>query len=286
MEFDFLTGEILSAIKKIDSDKLYEIRLRKNFPIIVNYGGKRFYLKENGVFSTRNNALICSEKTIERIIQLITEYSVYAFNDKLKKGFITTKNGIRIGVAGECVYGDGLVTIKNISSLNIRIPHIIVGASNSFFSKIHDKNCFYNTLILSPPFCGKTTVLKDVAQKINDHFNKSILILDERGEFKQVTGENIDAIVYADKLYGFEYGIRSMSPEIIITDELSSKEDWNCVLLAVRSGIKIIASCHAGGIFDLKNKINFSNVFDRYVVLKSGFFGQVDGVFDNSFIAV
>lgn len=283
MDFDFFTSDIKSAIQKTDMDKLYEIRLRKNFPVIVNYAGKRFYLSISGISSTTKTALICYESTIERIMQNITEFSVYAFNDKIKKGFITTKEGIRIGVAGECVYGDELITIKNISSLNIRVPHIISGASNGFFSKIHDRTDFFNTLIISPPFCGKTTVLKDVAKKINDHFIKNILILDERGEFGRVKGENIDVIEYSDKLYGFEYGIRSMSPEILITDELSTKKDWDFASRAINSGVKVIASCHAGSLSDLQQKDLFSNLFDRYVVLKKGVFGQVESVYDNCF---
>ena len=142
---------------------------------------------------------------------------------------------------------------------------------NPFFEKICNERNLFNTLIISPPFCGKTTVLKDLAIKINGLNLGSILIIDERAEFENVQGINIDKILYSDKLYAFEYGVRSMSPSIVITDELVTKNDWLCAKKATDCGVKIIASCHAASIDDVKRKDYFiENVFERYVVLLSG----------------
>ena len=287
MEYTFLTDRIAKSLDKICTDKLYEIRFRCGFPVSINYEGKKFFLTENGISIYWNSAIICDQLLINSIIDNITEYSIYAFNERIKKGFLPLKNGVRVGVAGECVYDEKLITVKNINSLNVRIPHEVSGSSDCFFDNIINSGDFYNTLIISPPFCGKTTILKDVAKKINAFYNKNILIIDERGEFNNITGVNIDSIKYSDKLYAFDCGIRSMSPDIIITDELIGVDDWQCVFNAVNSGIKIISTCHAASIEEVLNKKFFkSGVFDRYIVLKKGRFGELSYIFDKNFNSI
>ena len=284
MDFDFLTERIANAISKINTETLYEIRLRNGFFISANYGGKKCFVGDSGITFYENAAIKCDLSLINSIIDNLTEYSVYAFNESIKKGFLPSKYGIRVGIAGECVFDEKLLTIKNIESLNIRIPHEIVGSSDSFFDSIKNDGDFYNTIIISPPFCGKTTVLKDVARKINAFYNKNLLIIDERGEFNVVKGSNIDSIRFSDKLYAFDYGIRSMSPDVIITDELSSINDWLCAYRAANSGIKIISTCHAASIDEIRKKDYFKpDVFERYVVLKKGRFGELSGIYDKDF---
>lgn len=285
MDLYFLPDSIIECLEKIDLNKLYEIRLRENYSVSIVYDNKRYFLGKNGLCEYENLSYKCDKELIEQVIERLTEYSVYAFNDKLKKGFLTSKNGIRIGVAGECVYDKELVTIKNPTSLNVRIPHEINGCSQAVFPFIKNKNGIYNTLLLSPPFCGKTTLLKDLAKTLNKYYKKSILIIDERGEFSSVSGVNIDVIKYCDKSYAFNYGIRSLSPEIVITDELQGQADWDFIKESVNSGVQILASCHAGNIIELKNKDFFNDsLFERYVVLsKNGEMGKIEGVFDKEF---
>lgn len=284
MEYSFLTEMIAEPLEKIDTDKLYEIRFRCGFPISVNYKGKKFFLCENGITIYEKTAITCDINLINSIIDNLTEYSIYAFNERIKKGFLPSKNGIRVGIAGECVFDEKLLTVKNINSLNVRIPHEVPGSSDCFFDEIKNSGEFFNTLIISPPFCGKTTVLKDISKRINDYYNKNILIIDERGEFSSIKGKNIDTITYSDKLYAFNCGIRSMSPDIIITDELSGEDDWRCVYNAVNSGIKIISSCHAESIEEVKNKKFFKGgVFERYVIFKKGRFGELSCVLDKNY---
>lgn len=271
------------ALKKINTDKLSEIRLRKDFPVRCKYFFKKRYLGDEGITLFEDKAIVCTEEDIRYIINKVTEFSVYAFNDRIKQGFITVGNGVRIGIAGECVCEkDEIITIKNISSLNIRIPHEIIGCSKKIFKYIYEDGLLNNVLIVSPPSLGKTTILKDIARSINEKFDYSILILDERGEFENIKGVNIDKISYSDKLYGFNYGIRTLSPDIVITDELSTETDWECVKNAVNSGVKIMASCHGKCITDLIGKKGFSSdYFDRIVVLEnSDMPGVIKSVYD------
>lgn len=286
---DFLPVEIAYPLAFIEKDKLFGLRLRIGYPIIVYCNKGEGYLSKNGFSSYKEPSIICNEKHIDYILKMVTEHSLYAFNEQIKNGFITTEKGVRIGLSGECVFdNDKILTLKNITSMNIRIPHFISGCAKNVLPYIITDRTILDTLIISPPFCGKTTFLKDIAFHINNTLSKSIMIIDERGEFSEVSGINIDKIKYSDKLYAFDYGIRSLSPDIVITDELSSSSDWECVKKAKNSGVNIIASCHAENITDLQDKDFFKfNLFLRYIVLKNyrkeGAFGQVSKIYDGGF---
>lgn len=261
MILNFLPYKFLSQLNGLNLNDITEVRLKVGYPICVVVDGQRVI---------KGGQIICTEYDVKSIIASITENSLYAYNEQLKNGFLTTKEGVRIGVAGECVFhNDRIVTIKNISSLNIRVPHIIRRCADNYVQNIVDENeNVFNSLIIAPPSYGKTTLLKDISLTLNERLSEQILIIDERGEFDNITGINIDKISYSDKLYAFSYGLRSMSPSIIITDELSSESDWNCVLDAVNSGVKIIASCHGNSIDDVKNKRFFKNhLFERYFTI-------------------
>lgn len=287
MELSFLPTEIKSAISRIDNNNLYEIRLRTGFAVSVNIKGKKHFLSKNGVCKKDKDSIICTDNHIKEIICNVTEHSIYAYNDCLKNGFLTTKIGVRIGVAGEVVYAaDKPLTIKNISSLNLRIPHFIKDCSGFLYKYLkNEQSELNNLLIISPPTCGKTTILKDLALKINDCNDYQVLIIDERGEFAEVRGKNIDSVKYCDKSYAFNYGLRSLSPNVVVTDELSGQADWQCVYNAVNSGVKIIASCHADGIKTVRNNAHFiGGVFDIYAVLKNkSFAGEVVKLYDKDF---
>lgn len=265
MDLTFLPKHYVDFINLFGVDKLYEIRIRLGFPLKINYNNK---------FYTSNNKFICTSFDINHIISLTTEKSVYAYNDFIKQGYITTKNGIRIGLSGECVFeGENIITIKNFTSLNVRIPHEIKDCSKEIFPYVCTESLL-STLIISPPFYGKTTILKDLTRKLNETNKFSILLVDERGEFEKINGENVDKIKYSNKKYAFSYGIRSLSPHVIITDELSGENDWFCVKNAIFSGVKVIASCHGKDLEEIKSKDYFIKVFDRYVVLNDK--GQAD----------
>ncbi len=283
MNLDFLPKKFYYAISKLDFDKLYHIRLRAGFAVTIIYDSQKLFLGQGGVTLSTNNAIVCDTNDINEIIVNVTERSLYAFNEKIKQGYINTKSGIRIGLLGECIFDKGqIITIKNINGLSIRIPHEIVGAANLVVEKVVCNNEVYNSLIVSPPGYGKTTILKDLTKQLNYKYKYSILIIDERGEFLNISGENIDAIRYSDKLFAFNYSIRSIAPEIVITDELCTIEDWNAVKFCANCGVKVIASCHGKDIDDVINKdFYIKNVFDRYIILDSGNApGQLLNVYD------
>lgn len=288
MDFSFLPEKFYQALNLCDTDELYEIRFRKDFPVQLKGYGETFYMCNTGKTLLKSEAIYCKSEDIKEIINVVTEHSLYAFNEEIKQGFITTGNGIRIGLAGECVYDtQTLLTVKNVSSLNIRIPHEIKNCSEEIFNRVFTDK-LRSVLIISPPSKGKTTILKDLIRKINGNYSASVLVIDERGEFSRITGENLDFIRRSDKLYAFGTGVRAMAPELIVTDELCGERDWECAKSAADSGVKILASIHGGDINDIRNKKNFiDGIFERYVVLKrDGLPGIIDKIYNEEFKVV
>lgn len=268
MDLEFLPQKILTHINLLDFDLITEIRIRTNYGVLIQYNGEYKFLSKNGLTNSSKSAIICYSNDIDNIINYITENSFYAFNDQIKQGFLTTKNGIRIGIAGDCVFENNkIITIKNIFSLNIRIPHKVKGCANKILEHI-TRNGINNSLIISPPGCGKTTILKDLAFSLNDRFSYQILLIDERGEFSNVNGENIDKISYSNKYFAFVNGIRALSPQIIMVDELIGRGDWQCVKDAINCGVKIIATIHGENIEDIFAKKYFCpQIFDKYFLV-------------------
>lgn len=292
--------EIISS--KLNYSKIYEIRMRSEKPIMINYSGKFYFLSPEGLTNDEDNAIICENKIIETIILRASNHSIYSVNDDIKKGFITISGGIRIGICGDLVFENGVVkTIKNFSSLNLRFPHEIKNCSLNAFNYIVNNNEILNTLIISPPSSGKTTFIRDLCFQIsNNNLPLNLLLLDERNEISATingvnqmdVGKRTDILLYSTKKIGFENGIRSMAPDVILTDELGNREDLDAVIYACFSGVNIIASTHAKDISDLKNKANFNEIlskkiFKRYIVLSSrNGPGTYEGIFDENFIRI
>lgn len=297
--YKILPNEITNVIsKRLNPDRVYELRLRTNKPVIVNYGGNFYYLSSKGVKDSVSESIVCSESDISNIVIKASEYSLYAVNDNICNGYITIKGGVRVGLAGEIVWEqDSIRTIKNFSSLNIRIPHEIFGCAQ----KVYEYSCekeLKNTLIISPPGGGKTTLLRDLARLIgNANPITNILLVDERNELAAVyngvaqldIGAHTDVISNCSKKFAFSQGIRAMRPDIIVTDELFGDTDISAIEYACASGVCVIASVHATDHVDLINKPGFESVirkrlFKRFVNLSSRHGpGTFDGIYDENF---
>ncbi len=295
MLYDLFVGEILNGIHNLDIKYLTEIRLRVGLPIVIEISGKRCYLASYGMTDSLNSAIICDRSTIDRVVSIASNNSIHTINDQLVNGYIVYRGGIRIGVAGEFVYvNDKIKTIKNIQALNIRVPHEVKGCSLRAIDNIVHNGRIYNTLVISPAGAGKTTFIRDLAKQILRLQPKSnVLIVDERCE---ITGVNNGNVAFADmncdilsncaKDYAFSNGIRSLRPDVIVTDELSIA-DLPAVEYAMTCGVKVIATIHASSLIDLKNKPQICDIldkhlFDRFVLLGSTP-GEYNGVYDANF---
>ena len=269
--FDFLPLKIKYPLSRLKSEDLYEIRLRAGRPVSVRYGMKNFFLSPEGVSAENSRGVTVTEGEIADAILSFCERSVYAYADKIRGGFITLAGGERVGLCGECVIENGKISnIKNISSINIRIPHAVKGCADKITE--HFSGGIKNTLIVSPPGSGKTTIVRDIAEKISSEYGANVLVCDERNEIFPLmsSADTVDCIKYGRKKYAFENGIRAMSPDVIVTDEIIGEEDAAAVYTASESGVKVIATAHGSDAKKFLSRGEYAilkGVFDLLVTL-------------------
>lgn len=280
---DLLSTFLFEAISStFNLNFVYEIRLRNNCPVVVNFAGKTYVVLDK----TSKQALICTKKDITHCLSVATENSLYAFNNQIKQGFITCKDGLRLGLAGEHVLNkdNQLETLKNINSINIRIPHQIKNCAHLALTFMLDGG-LKNTLIIAPPGAGKTTFLRDIAyslSKVNSTKILNVLIVDERFEIANAyngtptldVGNFADVISGTTKEYAFCQGIRTLKPDVIICDELISKADAFAAKNAINSGVRVIATIHGENVKSVLNKSEFAfmieeKLFERIIVLSN-----------------
>ena len=277
---EFLPTNIKDGLAHVNLQSLYEIRLRAEKPTTVNYAGKYRYLGPYGLTERTENAIRCTVNDIADCVYRAGNYSVYSVEEQLKQGFLTANDGERLGLAGEYVFEKGQpLTIRNFTSLCIRVPHEIVGCSTGIYTScMRDK--IRSLLIMSPPGLGKTTILRDLSRILSNKTEKNLLICDERGEISAGNvGDSCDVMKFADKKTAFESGVRAMRPDIIITDELSAAD---CMVLekAVSAGIIVFASAHFLEMQYVSSP--FLGLFERYVLLDTNELGKIRGIYDET----
>lgn len=275
---EFLPESIKNALKYVNSKYLYELRLRVNKPVMVNYEGNYTYLGEYGLTDSPQKAIRVTAEEIEAIVYVAGKFSVYSVEEQIKRGFLTAEGGERIGLAGEFVFEKGqALAAKNFTSLCIRVPHEIIGAGQEVYEK-----CFHgglkSALIASPPGQGKTTILRDLCRLISQKTRKNVLICDERGEISSgEIGDTTDVYTFADKQTAFEAGIRAMRPDVLVCDELSAF-DLIAVKRAIDGGVKVVASAHIRSKEYLSTEAK--ELFERFVFLSEKTIGKVDKIYD------
>ena len=284
-------------LNKTPIEKITEIRIRLSKKIIISIGPKSYYLSEDGLTGNEVKAITVEKTLIDEILKKSCENSVYAYNDQMKNGFLTVYGGIRIGLSGEAVYEKGNVKIfKNINSLAIRIPHEVKGCSLPVMPFLVKKR-FLNTLIVSPPGGGKTTLIRDIIYQMSQKsYSFNVLLVDERFEIANSfngqplldVGNFCDVLSGTNKSYAFENGIRNLKPDIIATDEISNSKDYDSILYASSCGVSILASIHANNIEDLKQKNDFekllnNKVFSRFIILSQNDYpGKIEAIYDEN----
>lgn len=225
-----------------------------------------------------------THEDIIQIMQKACNYSLYAYDKEISQGFITLQGGHRIGFVGRAIYENNqLISIDNFNALNIRLAKQIANADEFILPHITYNGKFCSSLIISPPGIGKTTLLRELTKHLSDGtpINRSykICLIDERNEISACVngtpqfdvGKRTDIFYSIDKSEGIMISIRSMSPEIIVTDEISTEADIYTIKKALLSGVKVLASAHGDSIKDIFEKlpqITTINAFEKYVLIQ------------------
>lgn len=288
---DYLDRNIYDLIiKSFSFNDITEIRLRVNAKIIIVIKSKKYFLKDD-----RGEYVFATKDMLENFIVKCSENSLYAYNENIINGYITLPKGIRVGLCGKVVTdGNKIITIKEFQSVNIRIPHFVKNCSLPVYDLLVADEV-KNTLIISSPGSGKTTFLRDIVFQMAQHnLAQNILIADEREEICSVQqgeaqidlGDFCDIYSNCNKAFAFKNGIRSMRPDVIVTDELDLDRDLECLVEATNCGVKVMATIHAKNLEQLKMKNGFERVlkekfFERFVVLScDNGVGTINQVFD------
>ncbi|MBR2705172.1 MAG: AAA family ATPase [Clostridia bacterium] len=281
-----LPQELVNLIIKHNSKRIEEIRIRCGRQVILNMGNIEVVLKHT-----------INQNEIIKILQNMCSNSIYAYQNQIINGFITLPGGNRVGISGNVVCNEGKVSnISHIYSLNIRIAHEIDGASKDILGYILDtkNNSILNTLIVSPPGCGKTTIIRDIAKNISNGIPEinfrgiDVCIIDERNEIASLcngmtyndVGIRTDIIDNISKNIGIRMAVRSMAPKVIISDEIGNTNDADAVNYAVCSGVKCLFTAHGSCMDNLMknkelNRIISLKLFERIIFLDQNVKGKV-----------
>lgn len=264
---------------------IQEIRLRRDKPVIIHKMDGEWYLSGQGLTKRQSQAYCMEEQELTRYVNHFCQDSIYAFQEEIKHGYITVPGGHRIGLAGQVILDNGIVSgMKNITFLNIRLAHQIKGAADVVMPYMYQDGRVLNTLIISPPGCGKTTLLRDMVRQISDgnSFGEgcTVSVIDERSEIagcyqgvpQNDVGIRTDVLDACPKEQGFLMMLRSMSPKVMAVDELGGESDEGALFKAATCGCKVLATVHGDNVEDIKGKTGWEKIiqgklFDRYIVM-------------------
>lgn len=281
--------DVVGALPAAAWADLEEVRLRLGRPLaVVLREGERFVSPEGVPGVPPGAAYLVTADDVRRMLQLITESSYYALEDELRNGFVTLPGGHRVGLAGRVVTEGGRVrTIRNVAGLNLRIAREVPGAADTVLPRlVRGPDRVYHTLILSPPRCGKTTLLRDLARQIANgvpHLGFAglpVAVVDERSEIAGCcrgvpqcdVGLRTDVLDGCPKAEGVMLALRALSPGVIVTDEIGREEDARALEEVLNAGVRVIATAHAATPAELARRPVFAylfrlGLFERLVVL-------------------
>lgn len=280
----------------IDLHNIQEIKIRTGKPLMILCNEGEIILSES-----EKRVYIVKDAELKEMLGYISNYSLYAYEEEMRQGFITIEGGHRIGLCGKVIVESGRIrNLRHVSSINVRVAHEVKGCADTLIPYLIEDKHLLHTMIISPPRCGKTTLLRDLIRVISDgnqHVNgQTVGVVDERSEIggcyqgvpQNQLGIRTDILDGCPKAEGMLMLIRSMGPEVIAVDEIGTKEDVYAVDYAMHCGCKMIATVHGKSLEEIRDKPILGGLvkdhrFERYIVLgnKRGV-GSVEGIYDEN----
>lgn len=246
----------LGTIPAEDLATIQEIRLRRGQPITLTGRGRSFYLSETGrTITDRSKALFCKNEWIDQTFDNACDHSVYAHQEELRHGYVTTRSGCRIGIAGTAVIKDGVISsFRSITSLCLRIAREHRGCAQNILPLIYRDGRLHSALICGEPSCGKTSCLKDLIYGLSVK-GVHASIVDERGELSECgVAAGCDVLSHIPKPQGIEQAVRCLAPPLIILDELGDDEEIHAVTKGLYRGVPTVATIHCHVAEDLMKR--------------------------------
>lgn len=304
---DLCSPALKAILNNVPSEyycRIQELRLRQDRPFSLLLDQEDFFVDANGrLISDPREAYYISKDDIERVFQNMTRHSVYALEEELRNGYVTVNGGHRIGFTGEAVVVNGkLKNLKNISCINIRVAREVKGCAVKILPWLINKpsNSVKHTLIISPPKCGKTTMLRDIVRQLSNGIpdmgfkGVNVGVVDERSEIagcymglpQKDIGVRTDVLDKCPKGEGMYMLVRAMSPQVIVTDEIGRAEDVAAIQEVLNAGITLITSVHGADTEDIKRRpvlreIMAMQMFERLILLgRSKGAGTLEAVID------
>ncbi|TFE30119.1 stage III sporulation protein AA [Cohnella luojiensis] len=285
---------VLEQVPAVAREELEEIRIRENRPLEISYGSRYSFVREDGTLTDQHReAFVPSKELCRALLERVTNHSIYAVEEELRRGYVTVPGGHRIGLAGRTVLDKGLVShLRDIAGFNVRIARARIGFASQVLPGLLDfkARTIRHTLIVSPPQQGKTTLIRDLARCLSlgdwghpaakEWGSRKVGIVDERSEIAASErgvptfdlGPRCDVLDACPKAEGIMMMVRSLSPEIIIVDEIGRPEDAEAINEAIHAGVRVLATAHATDISDVfarpvLAKLASDGVFGSYVFL-------------------
>lgn len=271
LSLSYLPPRLAGAVKRtatLYNCSISEIRLHSGRPLSLNMGGKNVQCGVN-----------CSADEVAEVVAALCRRSLYSYSEEIREGVITTQSGIRAGVCGRAtVRGGRIEAVRDITSVNIRIPHSIAGAADELYSLVKK---YGSVLVYSPPGGGKTTALRSLIPLLSGGGGgRRVSVIDTRCELSAVNEgdgcDNADFFVSYPRSEGISAAVRTMSPEYIICDEIASAADADALVSAKSSGVNVVCSAHAGSRAELMLNKNIASL------VRDGIFGCLYGIGANA----
>ncbi len=276
---NYLPIHIRELLKPVfDTTDITEIRLRIGCPLVVGVG------KENHTVSTMRGltdnyaqGYMVSNEDVKHTFRNVCENSIYAHLDEIRQGFVTINGGHRVGFCGRGIMDGGKIeNFRDISSINIRVAHQVKGFADFVMPHISDGKRIESTLVIAPPLMGKTTLLRDMTRQISN-LGIKVGLVDERGEIAALykgeaqndIGIHTDVIENAPKQLATLMLLRTMSPQVIVTDEVATDEEVKALLYAFGTGVTLIASTHGESLDEVKRREVLKPLFRAEVFKKA-----------------